>query len=86
MQDKLAKKRLQKRRFCFVSHLAYKELIEPEERTCASYLDPKRKEFWRTDVEIILRREMKAEKDRYKVIKLSPSFSPSIIFLPPIII
>lgn len=74
MQDKLSKKRLQRRRFCFVRHPAYKELIEPEEKTCSSYLDPKRKEFWRTDVDTVLKREMKADKDRYKVLtyNLSP--------------
>ncbi|KAG0614514.1 hypothetical protein M758_6G183100 [Ceratodon purpureus] len=66
--DKLSKKRLQRRRFCFVRHPAYKELIEPEEKTCSSYLDPKRKEFWRTDVDTVLKREMKADKDRYKLL------------------
>ena len=72
-QDKLSKKRLQRRRFCFVRHPAYKELIEPEEKTCASYLDPKRKEFWRTDVDSVLKREMQEKKDRYKVTKYQTS-------------
>lgn len=64
--DKLAKKRLQRRNFSFVRHPAYKELIEPEHKACTSYLNPKRKEFWRTDVSNVLKREMQVEKDRYK--------------------
>lgn len=70
MQDKLMKKRLQARRFCFVRHPAYKELIEPIPNT-SQWLDPKRKEFWRTDVERVLHREADERKARYKV-----SFNP----------
>lgn len=74
-QDKLAKQRLQRRRHSYVRHPAYKGVVEPEETTCASYLDPKRKEFWRTDVATVLKREMNAVKDRYKVLSLSPLFA-----------
>lgn len=59
-------------------HPAYKELIEPEEKTCSSYLNPKRKEFWRTDAAVVLKREMKAEKDRCKV-NLSTSFASPML-------
>jgi hypothetical protein len=82
-QDKLSKRRLQRRRFCFVRHPPYKELIEPEEKTCASYLDPKRKEFWRTDVDNVLKREMKEKKDRYKVQSHSPPAPPRPSFPKP---
>lgn len=81
-QDKLAKKRLQRRNFSFVRHPAYKELIEPEHKACTSYLNPKRKEFWRTDVSNVLKREMQVEKDRYKVSFQSPPNTTPLPMLP----
>lgn len=71
------KKRLVARRFSHIRHPAYKELIEPEEHKSSLYLDPKRKEFWRTDVDRVMKREEDKRKARYRV-----SIIPSTNYYP----
>lgn len=64
----LAKDRLGKRRFGHVRHNNYyKSLIEPENEHSLSWADPKRKEFWRTDVEPVLRKQEDKRRLREKV-------------------
>ena len=68
-QDKLEKDRLMKRRFGHIRHNCYyKNLTEPPTTESLSWLDPKRKEFWRTDVEKVLRRDEDKRRAREKVI------------------
>ncbi|KAH8974460.1 hypothetical protein BDL97_01G103800 [Sphagnum fallax] len=65
--DKLAKQRLQARRFCYMRHPRYKSIIEPDAHPKNSlFLNPKRKEFWRTDVEAVLHKEADQRKARQK--------------------
>ena len=64
----LAKDRLGKRRFGHVRHNNYyKNLIEPENEDSLSWADPKRKEFWRTDVEPVLHKQEDKRRVREKV-------------------
>lgn len=64
----LAKDRLGKRRYGHVRHNNYhKSLIEPEDEHSLSWADPKRKEFWRTDVEPVLHKQEDKRRARGKV-------------------
>jgi hypothetical protein len=73
-QDKLAKQRLQARRFCYMRHPRYKSIIEPDAHPKNSlFLNPKRKEFWRTDMEAVLHKEADQRKSRQKVSEATSS-------------
>ncbi|KAG0579238.1 hypothetical protein M758_4G085100 [Ceratodon purpureus] len=65
--DKLEKDRLMKRKFGHIRHNCYyKNLMEPPTVESLSWLDPKRKEFWRTDVEKVLKRDEEKRRARQK--------------------
>lgn len=62
------KDKLEKRDFAHVRHHCYrKNLVEPTGEESLSWLDPKRKEFWRTDVERVLKRDEEKRRARQKV-------------------
>ena len=65
------KDRLAKRDFSHVRHEPYyKDLTRPEEESI-QYLDPHRKEFWRTDVAAVVRRDENKRRARQKVLYTS---------------
>lgn len=69
LQDKVEKDRLSKRRFGHIRHHCYyKNLMEPTNVDALGWLDPKRKEFWRTDVERVLKKDEEKRRARQKVL------------------
>lgn len=71
----MEKDRLSKRRFGHIRHHCYyKNLVEPTNVEALSWLDPKRKEFWRTDVERVLKKDEEKRRARQKVLLISWRF------------
>lgn len=67
-QDKLEKDRLSQRKFGHIRHHCYyKNLCETPFVESLGWLDPKRKEFWRTDVEKVLKKDEDKRRARRKV-------------------
>ena len=67
-QEKLIKDRLVKRDFNYVRHDPYyKDLTRPEKESPA-FADYHRKEFWRTDVERVIKKDEDKRKAREQVI------------------
>lgn len=66
-QEKLIKDRLGKRDFSYIRHEPYyKDLTRPEKESF-SFADYHRKEFWRTDVERVIKKDEDKRKARQKV-------------------
>ncbi len=61
------KQRLGTRKFGHIRHPSYKSLIEPLDSKSPAWMDPKRQEFWCTDVEAVLHRDADKQKAREKV-------------------
>jgi hypothetical protein len=58
-------------------HPRYKSIIEPDAHPKNSlFLNPKRKEFWRTDMEAVLHKEADQRKARQKVSEPGNFLSP----------
>lgn len=67
--DKLEKDRLSQRKFGHIRHHCYyKNLCETPFVESLGWLDPKRKEFWRTDVEKVLKKDEDKRRARRKEI------------------
>ncbi|CAK9213158.1 unnamed protein product [Sphagnum troendelagicum] len=60
------KQRLGTRKFGHIRHPSYNSLIEPSDSKSPAWMDPKRQEFWRTDVEAVLHRDADKQKAREK--------------------
>ncbi|KAG0590634.1 hypothetical protein KC19_1G115200 [Ceratodon purpureus] len=65
--DTLTKDRLEQRDYGHVRHHCYrKNLAEPTGPDSLSWMDPKKKEFWRTDVERVLKQDEEKRRARQK--------------------
>jgi len=66
--QELMKDRLEERDFGHVRHHCYrKNLVEPTGVDSLAHMDPKCKEFWRTNVERVLKQDEEKRRKRQKV-------------------